>query len=290
MANKTSGNTGYGGLIKSGGKGSIVISFPAIGDDRDIERTYQDMWNQLVAKEMYITREAVDTWGSQPSIYWFLAGSFEQAARWCCVWTGHEDSPVQDWFFPWIRNVWSERHQDGQWESLLYVCKTQTLGYGQTLELAYLQRFGIPFRGACFKQYTERELNSTDKWLHETQIWKRTRNTAKGKTVVCLHPRVPDEKPCPRRVTPEAWPHEVDDRERCDPTKWARANDELDMYHTAAEVACRQIPDTEKKTECDRLSSSFYRKWKGEVQDLRETKLDQTAISQLATLLREKRI
>lgn len=283
MANRTSGNTGYGGLIKSGGKGSIVISFPAIGKDRNIDRDYEDLWNQLVAKEMYITREAERAWGSQPSIYWFLAGHFEQAARWCCVWTGNKQSPVQDWFFPWIRNVWSEQHQNGQWESLLYVCKTEQLGYGQTLELAYLHRFGIPFRGACFKEYTERELNSTDKWLHKTQIWKRTRKTAKGKTVVCLHPRMPDSKPCHEARNGE-WPHEVSHAQWCASRYWQRANEELDKYHTAAEIACSQISDREKKEECDPLfqSSNFP--------EIECIKLDHNAISQLATLLREEKI
>jgi len=275
---KTNGNTGYGGLIKSGGRGSIVISFPAKGDDRDTGRPYNDMWNQLVAKEMYITREAERVWGSQPSIYWFLAGSFEQAARWCCVWTGNDNSPVQDWFFPWIRNVWSERNEKGEWESLLYVAKTETLGYGQTLELAYLKRFEIPFRSACFKLYTEQDLNSTEKWLHKTQIWKRTRKTAKGKTVICLHPR------------DEAVDH-MDYRGRAgfqpewtNQDFWERANEELDLYRAAAEIACSKISEREKKAECDRLfRESRY-------PQLKRVSLDQNALSQLAILYGQKMI
>lgn len=223
----TGGNTGYGGM-KKGGSGVIVISFPAKEDDADTGHRYPDLWNQLVGKNCYITREAEDLWGEQPSIYWFLDGYHEQAARWCCVWTGNENSSVDEWFFPWVRNVWSE-NKGGEWEKLLYVCKTCTLGYGQTLELAYLQRKRIPFWSARFKLFTRHDLNQKEnQWLHKQQIWKKTRKTAKGDTCVCLHPR-----------------HAVDHRECCDELLWRIANEELDTYRRVAEIACSHISGKE---------------------------------------------
>ena len=79
----------------------------------------------------------------------------------CCVWTGNNNSPPQEWWHPWKGNVDEAvrrghtlmvvahlDHPDSQFSHTLAVGSTQRfrLGKGQIAEVAYMNRKGYNYK------------------------------------------------------------------------------------------------------------------------------------------------
>jgi len=88
------------GLVEKSNDGSFkpcVVSFPA---------SESKAWEQMLAQRVY---------------------------NYCCVWTGKEDSPPQDWYTPWKKNLLEA--QKLKCTLIVVAPRERVFGRGQTLEI-----------------------------------------------------------------------------------------------------------------------------------------------------------
>merc|ERR1719221_681200 len=68
----------------------------------------------------------------------------------CCVWTGNDNSPVSEWFDPWVANV--KLHKARGRNFLFCTMPDGSIGKGQSLEKQWLDKGGIAYH---MVSYTE---------------------------------------------------------------------------------------------------------------------------------------
>ena len=71
-------------------------------------------------------KEGVDAWNDLIGVHGLVS--------YCCVWTGREDSPVEDWLFPWQDNMLNAMENNLVPSMIFVVPNDGKLGAGQTIE------------------------------------------------------------------------------------------------------------------------------------------------------------